>query len=138
MEEDAQIQTVNYDGGSLSMVRGALRVFLGANLGALAGEVEEISSAVSGHQRTRVIGEDAVTVSAHTRTYNQYPTSNANGAAAGKKVLFSFEGSDGLWTGRVSGTMAALSDYLVDNAVVRTEFRTARGTKYGPFLVVTA
>ena len=138
MEEDAQVQTVNYPGGSISMVRGALRVFLGANLGDLNGDVEAVNTAVSGHQRVRVIGEPAVTVSAHNREYNQYPTSNANGAAAGKKVLMSFEGSDGLWTGRVSGTMAALADFLADNAVVRTEFRTARGKKYGPFITITA
>lgn len=138
MEEDAQIQTVNYNGGSISMVRGALRVFLGANLGALVGQVQPVNTAVSGHQRVRVIGEPAVTVTAHNREYNQYPTSNANGAAAGKKVLLSFEGSDGLWSGRVSGTMAALADFLADNAVVRTEFRTARGTKYGPFITITA
>lgn len=138
MEEDAQVQTVNYAGGSISMVRGALRVFLGANLGDLNGDVVAVNTAVSSHQRTRVIGDPAVTVTAHNREYNQYPTSNANGAAAGKKVLLSFEGSDGLWTGRVSGTMAAFADFLADNAVVRTEFRTARGTKYGPFITITA
>ena len=138
MEEDAQIQTVNYAGGSISMVRGALRVFLGANLGELNGDVAAVNTSVSAHQRVRVIGEEAVQVGAHNRDYNQYPTSNANGAAAGKKVLMSFEGSDGLWTGRVSGSMASFADFLTDNAVVRTEFRTARGTKYGPFITVTA
>ena len=136
MEEEAQLQTINYDGGSITMVRGALEVFLGANLTNAQWEAEAVSTAVSGHQRVRVIGEPAVSVSAHNRNYNQYPTSNANGAAAGKKVLLTFAGSDGLWTGRVSGTMAAFADFLVNNAVVRTEFRTARGTKYGPFLTV--
>ena len=136
MEEEAQLQTINYDGGSITMVRGALEVFLGANLTNAQWEAEAVSTAVSAHQRVRVIGEAAVNVTAHTRDYNQYPTSNANGAAAGKKVLLSFEGSDGLWTGRVSGTMASFADFLVNNAVVRTEFRTARGTKYGPFLTV--
>ena len=138
MEEDAQIQTVNYEGGSLSMVRGALRIIFGANLGALNGDVEAVNSDVVGHPRVRVIGEPASQVRAHNRTYNQYPTSNANGAAAGKKCIFTFAGSDGAWVGRVSGPMAALADYLTDNAVVRTEFRTARGTKYGPFLTITA
>lgn len=136
MEEEAQVQTINYDGGSITMVRGALEVFLGANLTNAQWEAEAVSTSVSGHQRVRVIGDPAVSVSAHTRNYNQYPTSNANGAGAGKKVLLSFAGSDGLWTGRVSGTMAAFADFLVNNAVVRTEFRTARGTKYGPFLTV--
>ena len=82
MEEEAQLQTINYDGGSITMVRGALEVFLGANLTNAQWEAEAVSTAVSGHQRVRVIGEPAVSVSAHNRNYNQYPTSNANGAAA--------------------------------------------------------
>jgi len=115
------------------MTIGNLKGLFGANYELLTAIPEDVSTSVSSHQRVRVIGGPSSTVSAHTREYKGWPTSQANGAAAGKRVLIAWDGSSGHWVGRVSGSMADFADFLQTNAVASTTFRTSRGTKYGPF-----
>ena len=115
------------------MTIGNAKSLFGEDSNLLVAEGESISTAVSAHSRTRVIGGGTTSVSAHTRDYVQWPTSQANNAAAGKLILMTWDGSDGTWSGRVSGSMSALGTFLNTSAANPVVFRTARGTKYGPF-----
>ena len=128
MDPDAQQLTINYDGGSLTMSIGNLKSLFGSNYDLLTATPLDVSTSVSGHSRTRVIGGASSTVSAHSRDYKAWPTSQANGAAAGKKVLLNWEGSTGQWTGRVTGAMADFADFLNSNTTQVVTFRTSRGT----------
>lgn len=133
MDPDARQLTINYAGGSLTMAIGNLKSLFGSNYEALTSLPSDVSTSVSSHSRTRVIGGASSTVSAHSRDYKGWPTSQANGAAAGKKVLLSWEGATGQWTGRVTGAMADFAVFLDANTTQVVTFRTSRGTKYGPF-----
>lgn len=112
---------------------GNLKSLLGSEYDNLATEPIDINTSVSSHSRVRVIGGSSSTVSAHSRTYKGWPTSQANGAAAGKKVLMQWADVDGIWTGRVTGSMADFGVWLQANTSKVVTFRTSRGTKYGPF-----
>ena len=134
MDPDAQQVTLNYVGGSLTTTVGVAKSLFGGNYELLVSTPVPVSTSVSSHSRTRIIGEPSTTVSAHSRDYQQWPTSNANNAAAGKKVLLSWEGSSGDWVGRVTGAMADFGTFLSESAPKAVKFRTSRGTKYGPFV----
>ena len=115
------------------MAIGNLKSLFGENYDVLVSTPEDVDTAVSSHSRVRIIGGPTSTVNGHIRNYKGWPTSQANGAAAGKKVLMAWEGSGGQWTARVTGAMADLADFLQANAAQVVTFRTSRGTKYGPF-----
>ena len=132
-DADAKQLRINYAGGSLTMPIGNLKAIFGPNYDAIISLSGDINTAVSSHSRTRVIGEPSSTVSGHTRSYKSWPTSQANNAAAGKKVLLAWEGSNGNWVGRVTGAMADFAVFLDANTSSVVTFRTSRGTKYGPF-----
>ena len=96
-------------------------------------EPEAVSIGVDPHTRVRVIGQPPVPVKEHTRSFNQWPTSQASLAAAGRKVFATWQGSDGDWTIRYTGSCAALGDFLNANAAKAIKFQTSRGSKYGPY-----
>jgi hypothetical protein len=125
--------TLNYAGGSLTMTRGALESLFGEDAGVLTPVPETKQVTVKSHQRVAVIGGPSSTVTGFSYELTQWPTSQANNAAAGEVVLLSWDGSGGNWTGRVSGSMSALGIFLVDTSTKAVVFRTERGTKYGPF-----
>ena len=131
---DAQDITINYEGGSITMAIGNAKSLFGDDFTDIVGNPDTVSTAVRSHQRVRVIGQPASTVSAHNRTYQQWPTSQANNAASGKEILISWEGSEGDWTARVTGAFADLGTYLRTAAPKVVRFRSRRGTKYGPFI----
>ena len=131
---DAQNITINYDGGSITMPIGNAKSLFGDDYQDIVGNPETITTAVKSHTRVRVIGGASSSVSAHNRTYQQWPTSQANNAASGKAVMMAWEGSDGTWVARVTGAMADLGTYLRTAAPKVVTFRTERGTKYGPFV----
>ena len=133
MDPDAQQLTINYAGGSLTMSIGNLKSLFGTNYELLTSTPVDVSTSVSSHSRTRVIGGPTSTVTAHTRDYKGWPTSQANGPAAGKKVLLNWEVVSGQWVGRVTGAMADLGVFLSENTAKTVNFRTMRGTKYGPY-----
>ena len=133
VDPDAREITLNYTGGSLTMTIGNAKDLFGEDSDLLVAEAETVTSEVDQHDRVRVIGGGITKVGGHTRSYLQWPTSQANNAAAGKKVLMTWEGSEGTWTGRAAGSMAALGSFLQASAAKAIVFRTARGTKYGPF-----
>lgn len=125
--------TLNYVGGSLTMSRGALENLFGEDATVLTPVPDTKQVTVKSHSRVRVIGEPASNITGFSYELTQWPTSQANNAAAGEVVLLSWDDSDGDWTGRVTGSMSALGIWLVDTSTKAVVFRTERGTKYGPF-----
>lgn len=125
--------TLNYAGGSLTMSIGALESLFGADAEILTPVPETETVTVKSHSRTRVIGQPSSSVSGYSYENIQWPTSQANNAAAGEVCIFSWEGSDGNWVGRVTGALSALGVFLVANSTKTVVFRSERGTKYGPF-----
>ena len=94
---------------------------------------EEVTSSVKAHTRTRVIGGSTTNVAAHNREYIQWPVSQANNAAGGKLIYMTWQDSEGSWAARATGSMSVLGTFLNAAAAKPVSFRTARGTKYGPF-----
>lgn len=131
---DAQNITINYTGGSITMPIGNAKSLFGADYDDIVGKPDTITSAVKSHARVRVIGSPSSTVSAHNRTYQQWPTSQANNAASGKQIMIQWDGSAGSWVARVTGAFADLGTYLRTAAPKVVTFRSSRGTKYGPFV----
>ena len=132
-ETDAKQITLNYTGGSLTMTRGNAKDLFGENSSLLSPVGVEISTEVPEHNRTRVIGGDSIKVPKHNREYIQWPVSQANNAASGKLIYMEWEGSEGTWSARVTGSMSTLGTFLNAAAAKPVAFRTSRGTKYGPF-----
>ena len=116
------------------MTVGNAKDLFGSDYSLLASTAVPVDSSVASHSRVRVIGGTSTNVAAHTRSYQQWPTSNASNAAAGKVIMMAWDGSAGSWQCRASGSMAALSTFLSDVSPKAVTFRTARGTKYGPFI----
>ena len=133
---DAKDVTLRYADGSLTMTRGNAKDLFGEDSVVLDPQRGDVSSSVKSHTRVRVIGGGSTNVAAHSRNYKQWAQSTANNAAAGSLIYMEWEGSEGKWSARVTGTMAALGTFLNDNAPKLTSFRTARGRKYGPFKMV--
>ena len=129
----AKSLTVNYTDGSLTMSVGTLESLFGADAEILTPVPETETVTVKSHSRTRVIGQPASNVTGYSYENIQWPTSQANNAAAGEACLFAWEGSDGDWTGRVTGALSALGVFLAANSTKTVVFRSERGTKYGPF-----
>jgi hypothetical protein len=132
-DPDGKDLTVNYPGGSLTMTVGALKSLFGDDTPIITPVPETKQVTVKSHSRVRVIGQPATNVTGFSYEFTQWPTSQANNAASGDVVLLSWEGSEGDWTGRVTGAFSALGIFLVANSTKPVLFRSERGTKYGPF-----
>ena len=133
MDADARSITLNYSGGPLTTKVGVAKEIFGNNYEQLSSTATPINSPVKAHTRVRVIGQPASNVTSHNREYQGWPTSFANGSAAGKKVLLTWTDSDGSWTGRVTGALADFATFLSETTDKSVVFRSSRGTKYGPF-----
>lgn len=133
MDPDSRQVTLNYVGGSLTTTIGVAKSLFGESYDQLVSTAVPVNTSVSAHQRVRVIGGTPSNVTAHSRDYQGWPTSQANGAAAGKKVLMAWTDSQGDWTGRVTGALADFGTFLSETTDKAVVFRSSRGTKYGPF-----
>ena len=129
----AKSQTINYTGGALEMTIGAFESLFGKDNKLLTATPVSKNVAVKAHTRVRVIGGASTNVGSYNYTYKQWPTSEANNAAGGDVVLLRWTDSDGDWTGRVTGSLSALGDFLNTNSTKAVSFRSERGTNYGPF-----
>ena len=137
-DNDARRITLNYTGGSLEMAIGNAKDLFGDDYEQLASTAVPTTVSVKGHSRTRVIGEPPTQVTAYQYTYDKWPTSQAGLAQGGTIIMMRWEGSEGDWEARVSGSMAALSTFFSEAAPKPVSFRTERGSKYGPFIRQTA
>ena len=134
MDPDANSITLNYVGGSMTTTVGLAKALFGENYNLLVTTPIPVTGTRKSTTRVDVIGGPTIPVKEGIRDYMQWPTSQANNAAAGKKVFLAFEGSEGQWTVRVTGPMASFADFLSESSPKPVVFRTSRGTKYGPFI----
>lgn len=133
MDPKAQDLTLKYKGGTLTMPLGNLELIFGSDYNDFYDDVEQAAEGVRAHNRVRVIGGAASNVKQHTRRFTKWPTSTRTNCGVGKRASVRWSGSDGWWTGRYTGSAAALGDFMNKNAVVPVEFYTSRGTGYGPY-----
>lgn len=132
VDTDAQDITVNYEGGSITMAIGNAKQVFGSGSPSLNPNPPTESVSVKSHSRTRVIGGPSTNVTGYSYEIKQWPRSTSSNAKGGAVVLIRFTDSDGWFTTRVTGSMAALMDFMKDAQNVTVEFKTQRGTKYGP------
>lgn len=115
------------------MTIGAMKSLLGDNYDSLVSQPEDKDVEVPEHDRVRVIGGATTRVKLTNYTYKQWPTSESGLADGGSVVLVSWQGSEGEWTARVTGSFYNLGTFLQTSATGPSFFRSERGTKYGPF-----
>lgn len=137
LDTDAQSITINYEGGSLRMAIGNARDLFGPDNPNLSPDGDQKTVSVKGHTRTRVIGGPTTPVDGNTYTYTQWPVGSGSNAAGGEAILMRWDGSGGWWTARMSGSAWALGTFLNTSAAKVVEFKTERGTPYGPFIIKT-
>ena len=130
---NARRMTINYEGGSLEMAVGNIKSLFADNLISDFTGGQEETVTVKGHDRVRVIGGPKTTVASNTYTYMQFPSSGNSQAAGGEEVMFSWDGSDGWWTGRVNGPLWKLAEYLNKTVPFPAFFKAKGGRTYGPF-----
>ena len=133
LDAGSVITTINYDGGSMTTTVGLLEAIWGKNYPGLQTPSTTTQVSVKAHTRKRVIGGPSTNVGAYTYSYKQWPTSEANNCAGGGVVLLRISGVDGVWTARISGSMSDFGSFLDKQSPKAINFRTERGTKYGPF-----
>ena len=125
--------TLNYTGGSITSTAGVFESLFGEGSTIINPVPSTETVTVKAHTRVRVIGQPASQVAGYSYENIQWPTSQAGNAAAGKLILMSWEGSEGDWSAMVSGSFAGLGVFLAANSPKTVEFRSERGTKYGPY-----
>ena len=130
---DAREVTINYLGGSLTMVVGNAVDLFGedAELVGMSSEPKTVS--VKAHPRTRIIGAGSKTVEGFVYTYDQWPAGSHGQAAGGEPVMMSWEGSQGSWQARVSGPLWRFSNFLAANAPKNTFYTVKGGKPRGPY-----
>tara|TARA_B100000459_G_C8425734_1_gene135133 strand:+ start:75 stop:497 length:423 start_codon:yes stop_codon:yes gene_type:complete len=133
MDPDAQELKIRFPDGSLAMPLGNMTSLFGEGAQLLLQDGVPVTGTRTAHTRVRVIGGGSTPVGQGNINYTQFPTSNRANAAAGKKCMIRWTGSDGWWTARFTGTAANLGEFLQGNAANPVEFVTSRGTEYGPF-----
>ena len=130
---DAKEITLRYDGGSVSMSRGNAKSIFGEDFKGLNPGPEPKEVSVKAHVRVNTIGGESTPVSAYTYQFLSWPRSTASNASAGTPIYMEWDGSEGEFTGRVTGSMAKACSFFNDNSRKVLGFRTQRGTEYGPF-----
>lgn len=130
---DAKEITLRYDGGSVSMSRGNAKSIFGSDFKGLNPGPEPKEVSVKSHTRVNTIGGAATSVAAYSYQFLSWPRGTASNARAGKVIYMEWEGSDGDFTGRVTGSMAKACSFFAENTTKTLGFRTQRGTEYGPF-----
>ena len=97
---DAGEVTINYNGGSLTMVVGNAKHLFGEGNPLVSGEPVVKTVSVKQHTRTRVIGGPSKSIGVYSYTYNQWPSSGHGQAAGGTPITMKWEGSQGSWQAR--------------------------------------
>lgn len=135
IDPDAQSVTINYEGGSIRMAAGNAKALFGEDNPNLRPDGEEKTVSVKSHSRTRVIGGPSTSVEANTYKYTQWPVGSSSNAAGGEAILLKWDGSEGWWTARMTGSAWELGKFLNGSVPKSVSFKTANGTPYGPFII---
>jgi hypothetical protein len=131
---DAQSVTINYSGGSIEMVIGNAKDLFGDDASFLSPTGEEKTVSVREHPRTRIIGGPTKTIESNVYTYTQWPVGSSSNAAGGEAIMMRWDGSEGWWTARMSGSAWELGTFLNTSSIKAVTFKTEQGTPYGPFI----
>lgn len=137
-DPDGREISINYEGGSIVMTIGNAKSLFGEDSSVLRPTGVETDVTVKSHNRTRVIGGPSKTIGAFSYTYTQWPVGSSSLAAGGEPIEMAWEGSDGYWTSRMTGSAWELGTFLNATAPVAVTFKTDRGVPYGPFIKETA
>lgn len=133
-DSDAVLVTLNYAGGSITLPIGNAKDLFGDDgYEILRPSPVDVTISKKAHTRTRVIGGPTTNVEATTYTYKQWPRTRRSNAAGGQKIMMRWEGSQGSWTARMTGSASDLGTYLNATAPKPVTFATA-GSNYGPFV----
>ena len=136
-DPDAREISINYEGGSIVMTIGNAKSLFGEDSSVLRPTGVQTDVTVKSHNRTRVIGGASKTVGAFSYTYTQWPVGSSSLAAGGEPIEMAWEGSDGYWTARMTGSAWELGTFLNSTAPKAVTFKTDRGVPYGPFIKET-
>ena len=130
---DALSITINYTGGSITLPRGNAKDLFGEDSSLVRQEPVETTVSRKSHTRTKIIGGATTQVAATTYTYQQFPRRKKSGSAAGQEIVMEWEGSEGGWVARMSGSAWELGVFLNSVSPKAVTFTTA-GSHYGPFI----
>jgi len=133
---DARNVTINYDGGSITLPIGnAKNLFGDDGYSLLRPQGEDVTVSVKAHTRTRIIGGPSTNVEQNTYSYKKWPRSNKSNSSGGQEIVMAWEGSEGSWVARMTGSASDLGTFLNTSAPKPVTFSTA-GSNYGPFVRV--
>lgn len=119
------------------MVVGNAKDLFGDDYSLLANTPVPYEKTVQSHPRYRIIGGDESTVREHDRAFQKWPRSRASNAGTGKVIYMYWLGSEGKWSTRMTGSCAALMDFLSEASPKPVGFTTSRGSKYGATIAET-
>ena len=132
---DALNVTINYTGGSITLPAGNAKSLFGDDgYELLRPEGEEVTISKKSHTRTAVIGGPSTNVSATSYTITKWPRSSRSNSAGGEEIVMAWEGSEGNWVARMSGSASDLGTFLNTSSPKPVTFSTA-GSNYGPFIM---
>lgn len=135
VDPDSREISINYDGGSIVMSIGNAKSLFGEDSSVLRPTGVETNVSVRQHTRVRVIGGPSKTIEPYQYTYKQWPVGSSSLASGGEPIMMAWEGSEGWWTARMSGSAWELGEFLNSSAPVPVTFKTEAGTPYGPFVM---
>ena len=131
---DAVNVTINYEGGSITMpVGNAKNLFGDDGYELLRPQGEDVTVGRKAHTRTRVIGGPSTNVEATNFTYKKWPRSARSNSAGGQEIVMAWEGSEGNWVVRMTGSASDLGTFLNASSPKPVTFSTS-GSNYGPFV----
>lgn len=133
-DPEAKSVSINFDGGSVVMTYGMAKSLFSDTTEYIRPTGKDVDVSVKAHTRTRVIGGASTPVAANTYTIKSWPRLPGGTSSGGEAILMRWEGSDGWWTARLHGSAASFGTFLNETAPTGVSFKTARGTKYGPFV----
>ena len=134
-DPDAREISINYEGGSIVMTIGNAKSLFGPDSSVLRPTGVETAVSVKKHNRVRVIGGASKSIEPYTYTYTQWPVGSSSLAAGGEPILMAWEGSEGYWTARMTGSAWELGTFLNNTAPKAVTFKTDRGVPYGLSLI---
>ena len=133
-DPEAKKVSINFDGGTVVMTYGMAKSLFADTTEYQRPTADDVSVAVKGHTRTRVIGQPSIPVAGYNYTYKSWPRLNGGTSSGGEAILMRWDGSDGWWTARLHGSAASFGTFLSEKSPLGVSFKTERGTKYGPFV----
>lgn len=134
LNPDALNITLSYEGGSITLPVGNAKSLFGDDgFELLRPQGEEVTVRKPEHDRVRIIGDPPKKVKETIYTTTKWPRSNRSNNAGGTQIVMTWEGSDGSWIARMTGSASDLGTFLNNSSPKAVVFSTS-GSNYGPFI----